>query len=175
MRLDGMFLANVLKVFLCITISNTRIHRTMLFTVVFGTVAVGLLLWLGHRITSFISGSAKVKMVFSPNELCIKEVVLVILLMLGRSVLSMFHKPKECANQVSLFSPFRLSKYDIARYRDAIGLSTGKYPVIGASRLPLFLSAVTEPAILLLLASPCCPINPLGAANVCNTFEFFLD
>ncbi|KAF1938098.1 hypothetical protein EJ02DRAFT_474658 [Clathrospora elynae] len=39
------------------------------------------------------------------------------------------------------------------------------------AQLMLFLSAVTEPAMLLLLASPWYPINPLGAVNVRNRFE----
>lgn len=37
--------------------------------------------------------------------------------------------------------------------------------------MPMFLSAVTEPAMLLLLACPPCPINALGAVNVRNRLE----
>ncbi|KAH6878224.1 hypothetical protein BKA58DRAFT_435930 [Alternaria rosae] len=72
---------------------------------------------------------------------------------------------------LELDSPFTLDADDIARYQLAIGGTSNTREELSAPHLMLFLSAMTESAMLLLLASPWCPINPLGAVNVRNRFE----
>ncbi|EUC47961.1 hypothetical protein COCMIDRAFT_3093 [Bipolaris oryzae ATCC 44560] len=70
-----------------------------------------------------------------------------------------------------LHSPLVISAEDIVRFHWAVGHREGKLSHLKHGQLVLFLSAMTEPGMLLLLASPWCPVNPLGAVNVRNTFE----
>lgn len=103
------------------------------------------------------------------------EVVLAILTMILKSIFNRTREPSTeqeitTSEEITLSSPFSISEDDIVRYHQAIG-SPKRTGRISDLALPLFLSAVTEPAMLLLLASPRCPINPLGAVNVRNRFE----
>ncbi|KAF3902343.1 hypothetical protein AA313_de0205459 [Arthrobotrys entomopaga] len=66
--------------------------------------------------------------------------------------------------------PFKFTKRDIEQYTTATGSNRDeidKYKVIKA----LFLSAITEPCMLLVMVKRGCPIQPLGAVNVRNSFE----
>ncbi|KAF1847458.1 uncharacterized protein K460DRAFT_332458 [Cucurbitaria berberidis CBS 394.84] len=78
---------------------------------------------------------------------------------------------KRTSQELTLDSPFQLFQEDEARYRCAIGLNGGTTTPIEPIHLVILLSAVTEPAMLLLLTSRICPISPLGAVNVRNRFE----
>jgi acyl dehydratase len=71
---------------------------------------------------------------------------------------------------VSLEIPFRTSPADLIRYNRAAktsGIDTTSHPL----HLMLFLSAATEPAMLLLLTKINCPMDPIGGVNVRNRFE----
>ncbi|EOA83530.1 hypothetical protein ACJQWK_00598 [Exserohilum turcicum] len=72
---------------------------------------------------------------------------------------------------LQLCSPLVISPEDVTRFLSAVGHQGSKAPSLGHAQLMLFLSVMTEPAMLLLISSPRCPINPLGAVNVRNTFE----
>jgi acyl dehydratase len=71
---------------------------------------------------------------------------------------------------ISLEIPFRTSASDLIRYNRAAktsGIDTLSHPL----HLMLFLSGVTEPAMLLLLTKINCPMDPIGGVNVRNRFE----
>jgi hypothetical protein len=73
-------------------------------------------------------------------------------------------------NPISLEIPFQTSAPDLIRYNRAAktsGIDTISHPL----HLMLFLSAVTEPAMLLLLTKINCPMDPVGGVNVRNRFE----
>lgn len=149
--------------------------ETLLLLSLFCAVPVGLIAWYGHRLSSLLTSANHAEITFSPQELSTSEVVLAILTMILKSIfnrtceLSIEQKIKT-SGEMTLSSPFSISEDDIVRYHQAIG-SPERTGGISDLALPLFLSAVTEPAMLLLLASPRCPINPLGAVNVRNRFE----
>ena len=71
---------------------------------------------------------------------------------------------------ISLEIPFHISPADLIRYNRAAktsGIDTLTHPL----HLMLFLSAATEPAMLLLLTKRNCPMDPIGGVNVRNRFE----
>jgi acyl dehydratase len=136
----------------------------------------GLFAWSSHRLVSVLSGAKHVEIMFPPHELRIREVLVAILSMMVKSFTNKFRgspniSRTDATSENTLSSPFRITEDDIARYQHAVGLPFGSTTELSSSALLLFLSAVTEPAMLLLLSSPRCPINPLGAVNVCNRFE----
>ena len=135
-----------------------------------------LFFWISYRLSSVLRGTKHATITFSPHELRFEEVVLTILTMVVKSIFSAARGSKitgstQSADKLILSAPLCLSEKDIARYHRAVCSSTTHPFDIASSSLPLFLSAVTEPAMLLLLTSPACPINPLGAVNVRNRFE----
>jgi len=73
-------------------------------------------------------------------------------------------------NPISLEIPFQTSPADSIRYDRAAGIS-GIDTISNSLHLMLFLSAVTEPAMLLLLTKINCPMDPVGGVNVRNRFE----
>jgi hypothetical protein len=143
----------------------------MMLLVILLAVMLGLFVWIGHRLITLVQSRIDIYIVFLPLELRMKEVVLAILLMLGKSVLKVVRIMRNPKKSPTLPAPFTLSKDDIVRYQEAVGLQTGDETVLKALHIPIFLSAVTEPAMLLFLASSSCLINPLGAVNVRNRFE----
>jgi hypothetical protein len=70
---------------------------------------------------------------------------------------------------ISLEIPFRTSPADLLRYNRAA--KTSGDTLSSSLHTMLFLSAVTEPAMLLLLGKWNCPIDPVGSVNVRNRFE----
>ncbi|KAH7374310.1 hypothetical protein BKA66DRAFT_572269 [Pyrenochaeta sp. MPI-SDFR-AT-0127] len=142
------------------------------------TVTVlGILAASGYRLFPLFLGATNVTLPFSPNNLRTREVILAITAMIEKSVIRSMARLVASAFTLStggestLYAPFHLSQDDVARYHAAIGLKDRTTTSIDSSHLLLFLSAVTEPAMLLLLANRSCPINPLGAVNVRNRFE----
>jgi acyl dehydratase len=72
--------------------------------------------------------------------------------------------------RISLELPFQSSAADIRRYaRAAKTIDTDVYT--SPLHLMLFLSAATEPAMLLLLSKSICLVDPVGSVNVRNRFE----
>jgi acyl dehydratase len=93
---------------------------------------------------------------------------------LAQNDLSPAQKDDDCYTMpgipISLEIPFRTSAPDLIRYNRAAktsGIDTTSHPL----HLMLFLSAVTEPAMLLLLTKINCPMDPIGGVNVRNRFE----
>ncbi|KIV84605.1 hypothetical protein PV11_00377 [Exophiala sideris] len=74
-------------------------------------------------------------------------------------------------NEFSLTMPLRTSQKDLNAYTLAVERTTQTNASWTRSQAMLFLSALTEPAMLLLLAESSCKLRPLGAVNVRNRFE----
>lgn len=114
---------------------------------------------------------------FTPTGLRNNEVLLAIICLFGRSIhyavwCGKGNELQESGNStVRLEGPFKITIEDLRRYREAVGCKEQRSPTVSKYHLPFFLSAITEPAILLLLISPGCTISALGAVNVRNRFE----
>lgn len=75
-----------------------------------------------------------------------------------------------------LTMPLRITTRELSGYSSSAGSQPNPKRVdnvvdYNAAHIALLLSAVTEPAMLLLIAKRTCPIKPLGAVNVRNTFQ----
>jgi acyl dehydratase len=113
---------------------------------------------------------------FSSHELPPRDVSLAILIMLLKPALGTARPAKDgdsadTEDHLTLTSPFQVREEGLARCHRAVGSATRKFSELASTALPLFLAAVTEPVMLLLLTNPGCPINLLGAVNVRNRFE----
>jgi len=137
---------------------------------------------------------------FFPQDLAVSEVILAILIFVGRQILHLIGlgdrfyirtgsgKDEESYElpELMLAMPFRINEEDLEKYATALnsasssssGANSSVQPYQGAEILLdspaqtcLVLSAFSEPAMLLLLAHHRCPVRPLGAVNVRNTFE----
>lgn len=110
-----------------------------------------------------------------PQTLTITEIVQVILLFVARQILYFIGWGKDGESfvlpQLRLSTPFRITRGDLERYAAATGASEGEPILSNAAQACLLLSAFSEPAMLLLLASNGCPVRPLGAVNARNKFE----
>lgn len=126
-----------------------------------------------------LSHKAHTELSFQPQALSLSDVTLVIVLFLLRSL---FHSLAQClpgksANGTSkepsltLSMPLQLSVRDLDQYGRALKHDTKTKIDMNNPQLLLFLSSITEPAMLLLLAKRNCPVRPLGAVNVRNRFE----
>jgi acyl dehydratase len=141
----------------------------MFFSLISGMI-FGVLVSFGYRLTPLLS-SQKIDLAFSPNTLHMGEIILAILAMLIKSVVHAIPGlGRAKTTGLKIIAPFELGAEDIARYHLAVS-GNGSCQEMDIAQLMLFLSAVSEPAMLLLLASPWCPINPLGAVNVRNRLE----
>ncbi|KAK6354105.1 hypothetical protein TWF730_008523 [Orbilia blumenaviensis] len=117
---------------------------------------------------------------FHPTDLTLLEVTILIFVFIFKSVLTGLmiliagtgHRQKitTAMPKLSVSMPFKLTKEDVNLYTKATSLAPGDLDSDRASKA-LFLSAVTEPCMLLLVAKRGCPIQPLGAVNVRNSFE----
>ncbi|WWC61181.1 uncharacterized protein I303_103761 [Kwoniella dejecticola CBS 10117] len=75
---------------------------------------------------------------------------------------------------ISLDMPFRITPHDIQRYIQCLSSNTSLDVddiLDSPHHMQLLLSALTEPAMLLLLSKINCPIDPVGSVNVRNAFE----
>ncbi|KIW32192.1 uncharacterized protein PV07_03751 [Cladophialophora immunda] len=130
----------------------------------------------------------QIKLDFSPNQLSVIDIAVVLAVFLLRSVrysmLSISMRTFNLRNRVSeapkspgadeltLVMPFRVTQADLAAYSAAIKNPPDSESVdLAGSQLLLFLSASSEPAMLLLLAHSSCTVRPLGSVNVRNRFE----
>ena len=116
---------------------------------------------------------------FSPNQLSGFDILVVLSKLLSRSIshsafgpwikLSFREVPTD--QQISLTMPLQTSQADL----DAYIAAGGRSALVGVSwpgpQQLLFLSALAEPAMLLLLARNSCKVRPLGAVNVRNRIE----
>jgi hypothetical protein len=136
-------------------------------------VPSGLQAWSIYRLFSIMRGTKHVEITFSPHNLSFAEVLLAMFMMITKPLYSRFinsttkTSTKE-SDALTLSSPFCVTyPDDVVRWDHALG---NNCPITGTPMLPLFLAAVTEPAMLLLLMHPKCPIHALGAVNVRNCF-----
>ena len=130
----------------------------------------GVLVSFGYRLVPLLSKQTTLE--FSPNSLRMGEVVVAIAAMIVKSVIyAIPGVPRANVAELQLNSPFAITAEDVARFHLAVGNEGSATPNLGHAQLIMFLSAMTESAMLLLLASPRCPINTLGAVNVRNKFE----
>jgi acyl dehydratase len=136
-------------------------------------VPSSLLAWSIYRLTSILSGTKHAEITFSPHNLSFAEVLLAMFMMITKPLYSRFinSNTKMSTNgsgTLTLSSPFRITyPNDVVHWDRALGNGCS---ITGTPMLPLFLAAVTEPAMLLLLMHPKCPVNALGAVNVRNRF-----
>jgi acyl dehydratase len=135
-------------------------------------VPSGLLAWSIYRLFSILTGTKHAKITFSPHKLSFAEVLLAMFMMITKPLYSRFINNKASTDQsgaLTLSSPFCITyPDDVVKWDHALGNGCS---ITGTPMLPLFLAAVTEPAMLLLLMHPRCPINALGAVNVRNRFS----
>lgn len=125
------------------------------------------------------TSEAHTQLSFQPTALSLLDVSLVILIFLFRSLLHSIglYPTKEASNDSSELPPFTLSmplqmsNKHLSQYTSAVKHQESEDVEINNPQLMLFLSSITEPAMLLLLAKRGCPIRPLGSVNVRNRFE----
>lgn len=145
--------------------------------IVVATIPLAILAASGHRLIPLLLGNTHINLIFSPNGLQVQEVIMAMLTMVGRSMyraiarISSLPSTETASQELTVRCPFRVEQEDEARYLHATRPNDNSKDPIESSHLMLFLSAMTEPAMLLLLTSPQCPVNPLGAVNVRNRFE----
>ncbi|KAK6511560.1 hypothetical protein TWF481_000475 [Arthrobotrys musiformis] len=119
---------------------------------------------------------------FHPTALTILEITILIFVFIFKSILTGLmiliagtgHRPKitTVMPKLSVSMPFKLTEKDVNLYIKATSSTRESLDADEASKA-LFLSAVTEPCMLLLVAKRGCPIQPLGAVNVRNSFKLF--
>ncbi|KAK6529574.1 hypothetical protein TWF281_008745 [Arthrobotrys megalospora] len=117
---------------------------------------------------------------FHPTTLTLFEVTILIFVFIFKSILTGLmiliagtgHRQKLTTTmpKLSVSMPFKLTEKDINLYTIATSSTREDLDADKAAKA-LFLSAVTEPCMLLLVAKRGCPIQPLGAVNVRNSFE----
>jgi acyl dehydratase len=126
--------------------------------------------------------SKHVKLNFSPQELSLLDVAVILLAFVLRSIRSKIitfcrlgaghdvysHPFSERAEDVRLTMPFRVTQADFVAYDKALN---GTAATWSNAHSLLFLSALTEPAMLLLLARSDCNVQPVGSVNVRNKIE----
>ncbi|KAF3182891.1 hypothetical protein EYR41_005127 [Orbilia oligospora] len=119
---------------------------------------------------------------FHPTALTLLEITGLIFVFIFKSILTGLmiliagtgHRQKltTVMPKISVSMPFKLTEKDITLYTKATSSTRENIDADEASKA-LFLSAVTEPCMLLLVAKRGCPIQPLGAVNVRNSFKLF--
>lgn len=137
-----------------------------------------------------MSSDAETNLPFSPNQVSVSDMVYAIILLviksfsqsLGlwdcQSVISSTEEQSDegganlslSGPQLSVKMPLHLEKGDIEKFNKALGENEVDF-TNNAGLMMFFLSAVTEPTMLLLLGKKQCAIKPLGSVNVENQFE----
>jgi len=127
-----------------------------------------------------------VDLTFSPNKLTIRDVVVVIILLIARSIGQVVRQDRyksaivnneskgsssqdTSAPALTLTMPLEMGEDDVQLYTKAVADKADISTVPG--HMLLAMSAIIEPAMLLLLGKKGCPVLPLGAVNVRNRFE----
>ena len=137
-----------------------------------------------HLLPLWRSGK-QIKLDFSPSEVSGFDVVALLLVFLFRSIrhsstmLSKWSVRHDVDNpmissnrdELSLIMPLQIHQEDFGAYAKAVGSTANAYDGWSGSQSLFFLSALTEPAMLLLLARSSCKVRPLGSVNVNNRME----
>lgn len=140
---------------------------------------------LSSRLQPLRLSGREARLSFSPQYLTIVEVVQVIFIFVLRQLFHLLSLGNDISSidkdgtsavlpDVRLSMPFRLSRDGLKGYAKAVDLSDTSTSLNTSAQTCLLLSAFSEPAMLLLLASRGCPILPLGAVNVKNKFEILI-
>lgn len=131
------------------------------------------------------SSDAFTSLRFLPTRISTYDVALIVALLVLRGlwggILSIVRfrnndedRDRSKMRQLALSMPFDLSRKDVEVYLHALRPQPQvqlEKQRTSASQLCLYLSAFSEPAMLLLLAKRGFPLNPLGAVNVRNRLE----
>ena len=149
-------------------------------------LSIALLLSIGSRLLCphllpLWNAREQAKLGFSPNQLSNFGIVVVLGKLASRSFQNFLHVQRmwgnrdqesiTTMNEFSLTMPLRTSQKDLNAYTLAVERTTQSNASWTGPKAMLFLSALTEPAMLLLLADSSCKLRPLGAVNVRNRFE----
>lgn len=138
------------------------------------------------RLQPLRSSGREAHLDFSPQDLTLVEVVQVIFVFVFRQLLYLLGFGGTVAASTSrdgesfvlpdcrLSMPFRLTRDGLREYALAVGLKDTDTVFDNPAQICLLLSAFSEPAMLLLLASRGCPVRPLGSVNVRNKFEMLV-
>ena len=143
------------------------------------------MLLLPSRLLSLRQSNDVAYLDFLPQSLKISEVIALVLIFIGRQILYVFGFGHQAPLKVgiskggdqhempdlSLSMPFRVSKQDLDQYARAVNLENPEQVLDSPVQSCLLLSAISMPAMLLLLAHHRSPIRPLGSVNVRNRFE----
>lgn len=121
---------------------------------------------------------------FLPQDLTIWEIFLTILVHIFHQLLHIlgfgrqikqkpgsFDKDEHILPDLHLSMPFRVRQIDIRGYKHALHMQHHTTLLTDPAQICLLLSALSEPAMLLLLGHRACPVRPLGSVNVRNKFE----
>lgn len=140
---------------------------------------------LSELLTLLYSKDLDTKLSFSPNELSQFDVLFIIVVLIAKSVIyTLGFRRSVWTNDSDTFSadyltipsltismPVSISANDVDRYAIAVQSDRPARVLTDERHLLLFLAAITEPAMLLLLAKRTCPLRPLGSVNVRNRME----
>lgn len=145
-----------------------------------------VLLYSCQRLVPLLKSNTHVHLSFSPTRLDRVEIGFVLFLFLYRSLSHSLYtlwrqvtwqqsQPEfvgsEKDHEINLTMPLSPTKNDLVAYIKAVQPESSNSFQWNNLQLALLLSAWTEPAMLLLLATRKCKIRPLGAVNVRNRLE----
>lgn len=145
-----------------------------------------MLLYSCRRLAPLMKSNTNVYLSFSPTNLNRVEIGFVLLLFLFRSLshsLSTLWKQVTCQmipsepvgsatdHAINLTMPLKTTQHDLINFVKAVHPESSDSFQWNSVQLALLLSAWTEPAMLLLLATRNCKVRPLGAVNVRNRLE----
>lgn len=142
-------------------------------------------IFLSRRLQPLRSRNRESRLLFVPQTLTTTEIIQLILIFVFRQILSLarisndgfrISRNGELADlpELHVSMPFCINEDGLRDYATALGLNRAGLIHNDAAQTCLLLSAFSEPAMLLLLASRDCPVLPLGAVNVRNRFEILL-
>jgi len=148
---------------------------------------------LSSRLHPLRHAGNEAHLAFFPSELTVSEVILVILVFIGRQALHLVGLGNQFQiktgsggdggsyelPELAVSMPFRFTEAYLGLY--AAALNTGseasvayndpKVLLDSAAKMCVLLSAFSEPAMLLVLGHHRSPVRPLGAVNVRNKFD----
>lgn len=131
-----------------------------------------------RRLFPLLKAQTHTRLSFSPTRLTRSEIGFVLSLFAlrsSRNVLEWLHLTRRTADEATadlhLSMPLKLSRSDLDKYKHAVTGTSNDEIRWDNIQLTLLLSALSEPAMLLLLATRKISIRPLGSVNVRNYFE----
>ncbi len=168
-----------------------RIHPAILDKMIFYVVlfafscALVLPAFRLSLLSLLCSSDRRTELTFSPNDLRLRQIVLVILVLSTKALQQLLGLvPKLSVRKASegspaeyilpalrLRAPIIIKPVDVRRYEVALNIAV-LAPNNPAHHNMIFLAGITTPLMLLILAKRSSPMLPLGSVNVRNKFEF---